>query len=321
MTEELSKEQLKPDHPDRKTGYERILTDPAPPWFVELYPGGDGRGFLEKLDRHAVTFHHRSAARLVVSFDNIGVVNDLSFAREPWGWKFFRDQNWSHMGLFARTKAWFRDEEIIAYMEEKAKSGFFNRFSQVVLTGSSMGGFGAMTFASLVPNATVVAFNPQSTLDERLVPWENRYRFGRVQNWDLPYSDSAAELAAIERLYLFYDPFFEPDRRHALRLAGPRTVLLKTWFSNHYAAPLLNKLNLLKPVITSAMDGTLREADYYRMFRARRTLPWYMRGLEECGKERHPALLKGARRRFRQLRRAAHGQEVETDTDTNGQAV
>lgn len=317
MSKELSKTQLKPEHPDRKTGYERILTDPAPPWFVELYPGGDGRGFLQKLDRHAVSFHHRSNDRLVISFDNIGVVNDLSFAREPWGWKFFRDHNWSHMGIFARTKAWFRDEEIIDYLEAKSREGFFERFGQVVLTGSSMGAFGALAFAPLIPGSTVIAFNPQSTLDERLVPWEDRYNFGRIQNWDLPYGDCAQSVSSVGRLYVFYDPFFAPDSQHAQRLAGPNTIFLKTWFSNHFAAPMLRKLGLLKPLMIGAMDGTLTEAEYYRMFRARRTLPWYMRGIEERGREAHPALVKAARRRFKTLRRARM-QEPSPEAEADG---
>ena len=191
MTDNLPKDLLRPEHPDRKTGYERILTDPPPPWFVELYPGGDGAGFLQKLERHSFLFHQRDAARLVVSFDNIANVNDLSFAREPWGWKFFRDEGWSHLGVFARTKAWYRDPEIIAYFEDKAREGFFERFDQVVFAGASMGGFGALVFSSVAPGSTVIAFNPQTTLDERIVPWETRYRYGRVQNWDLPFGDAA----------------------------------------------------------------------------------------------------------------------------------
>ncbi|TMV09018.1 hypothetical protein FGK63_07815 [Ruegeria sediminis] len=317
MTEELSKSQLKPDHPDRTTGYERILTDPAPPWFVELYPGGDGKGFLQKLERHAISFHHRSEERLVVSFDNIAVVNDLSFAREPWGWKFFRDRNWSHLGVFARTKAWFRDEEIITYLEGKAREGFFDRFGQVVLTGSSMGAFAALAFARLVPGATVVAFNPQSTLDERLVPWETRYRYGRIQNWDLPYGDCAESLPSIGRLYLFYDPFFDLDHKHAQRLMGPNTTILKTWFSNHFSAPMLRKLGLLKPLMNGAMDGTLTEAQFYQMFRARRTLPWYMRGLEERGAETHAQLVQAARRKFKTLRRESR-RNAEPQDDADG---
>ncbi|WP_171207697.1 MULTISPECIES: hypothetical protein [unclassified Ruegeria] len=305
MDEDLPKDLRQPEHPERKTGYERILTDPPPPWFVELYPGGSGRGAFEKLDRHSILFHHRDKRRLVVSFDNIANVNDLSFAREPWGWKFFRDIGWSHLGVFARTKAWFRDPEILSFMQAKADAGFFAQFDQVVFAGASMGGFGALTFSALVPGSTVIAFNPQTTLDERLVPWETRYRFGRVQNWDLPLGDGAKTLEQAGRAYVFYDPFFELDRMHAARLQGANTVLLKTWFSNHFAAPMLRKLDMLKPVMLGAMDATLEEAEYYRLIRARRTLPWYMRGIEAAGQERHPQLVRIARQRFRQLRRAA----------------
>lgn len=309
MSSDLSKDQLKPEHPDRTTGYERILTDPPPPWFVELYPGGDGRGFLEKMDHHAITFHERSYKMLVISFDNIATVNDLSFAREPWGWKFFRDQGWSHMGVICRTKAWMRDAEIIDYLQQKSDSGFFSKFDRVVLTGSSMGGFAALVFSQLIHGATVVAYNPQSTLDERLVPWETRYGMGRNQDWDLPYGDGAEAVKTVGKAYVFYDPFFELDKKHAARLAGPNTVFLKTWFSNHFAAPMLRKLGLLKPVMLATADGSLTPDAYYKMFRARRTLPWYMRGIEERGSEAHPELCAAARRRFRALRRQAKEDE------------
>ena len=305
MADELSKDQLKPEHPDRKTGYERILTDPAPPWFVEIYPGGEGTGFFRKLERHSILFHQRDAARLVVSFDNIGNANDLSFAREPWGWKFFRDEGWSHMGVFARSKAWYRDPEIIDYFQAKAREGFFERFDQVVFAGASMGGFGALTFSALAPGSVVIAFNPQSTLDERLVPWETRYRFGKVQDWDLPLGDAADCIRAAQKVYVFYDPFFEPDRRHVHRLQGANVVPLKTWFSNHFAAPMLRKIDALKPVMQQAMAGTLEPQAFYRMMRTRRRLPIDMRGIEAVGEDRHPKLVGAARQRFRALRRQA----------------
>lgn len=305
MAEDLSKEQLKPEHPDRKTGYERILTDPAPPWFVELYPGGDGTGYFQKLERHSILFHQRYPKRLVVSFDNIANANDLSFAREPWGWKFFRDEGWSHMGVFARTKAWYRDPEIISYFENKVAEGFFDRFDQVVFAGASMGGFGALTFSAHVPGAHVIAFNPQTTLDERLVPWETRYRFGRVQDWDLPMSDAAQTVQTAGKAYVFYDPFFDLDRQQVQRLQGDNVMLLKTWFSNHFAAPMLRKLDILKPVMLGAMDGSLDTVGYYKMMRARRRLPMYIRGIEAIGAERHPDLAAKARQRFRRLRRQA----------------
>lgn len=305
MTDPRAPFVAKPEHPDRKTGYERIRTDPPPNWFLELYPGGDGTGTLWKMQRHAAIHHERDAGTLVVSFDNIAVVNDLSFAREPWAWKFLHDRNHSHLGIVARTKAWFRDPEIIGFLEAREREGLFKRYDKVVMTGSSMGGFGALAFAPLAPGCTVLAFNPQSTLDDRLVPWETRYRYGALQDWDLPYGDAAETVAAAGRAYVIYDHFFEPDRRHAARIEGDNVTHLKSWFSNHFAAPMLKKLELLKPVMQGAIDGTLSEDWFYTAFRKRRTLPWYMRTMTGVAQEAgHGALAEKARKRFMQLRRA-----------------
>ena len=214
------------------------------------------------------------------------------------------------MGVFARTKAWYRDPEILSYFDGKVAEGFFDRFDQVVFAGASMGGFGALTFSAHVPGANVIAFNPQTTLDERLVPWETRYRFGRVQNWDLPASDAAQTVQVAGKAYVFYDPFFDLDRQQVQRLQGDNVVLLKTWFSNHFAAPMLRKLDILKPVMLGAMDGTLDAAEFYRLMRARRRLPLLIRGIEAMGSERHPALVQRARQRFRRLRRQAAAEAV-----------
>ncbi|MDB2662617.1 hypothetical protein N9Y61_02110 [Paracoccaceae bacterium] len=41
-----------------------------------------------------------------------------------------------------------------------------------------MGAFGALGFAHLAPGSTVIAFSPQTTLDQSIAPWDRR--FGRV---------------------------------------------------------------------------------------------------------------------------------------------
>ena len=93
------------------------------------------------------------------------------------------------------------------------------------------------------------------------------------------------------------------DVKHAQRLQGPNTVFLKTFFSNHFAAPMLRKMGLLKAVMLGTANGTMTPEQYYPMVRARRELPWYMRGIEERGAETHPKLCAQARQRFRTLRR------------------
>src|SRR6056297_266922 len=277
-----------------------------PPWFAEIHTGGDTEGFYTRLRNHAVVGILRDQARLVISFDNLSNVNDLSPEREPWAYKFVRDNGWSHMAVMARRKDWYRCPQLIAHLEKLAADGVFAGFDKVVLTGTSMGGFAALAFASLAPGATVISFNPQTTLDKSLVPWEERFLFGQNRDWSLPHSDCAYEIDEVEKAFVFYDPFFEPDRRHVERLEGDNVILLKTWFAGHFSPVFLRRANLLKPVMQHALDGTLTPAVFYTLFRERRLLPWYRKSLETNLAERgHAALARRVGPAFRKLKRQA----------------
>ena len=288
-----------------KNPYERVETDPPPPWFAEIYPGGEGSGWYQKRGAFSMVHHARSRDVLVVAFDNIGPANDRSYGREPWGWKFVRDKGHSYLGIMSRSKIWFRDPAFIAWMEELAHAGFFRGYGRVVFCGTSQGAFASLAFAPLAPGCISVAFNPQSTLDPQVVPWETRWPGGRKSDWSLPYSDAAEGVAAAERAYVVYDPFFDGDRRHAERIVGGNVDHLKLPFAGHFTPVFLRKVGLLKPVMEGALAGTLRPEDWHRMSRRRRTLPWYMKGLTARAEEKgHHALAKGIRPAFMAIRRA-----------------
>lgn len=277
-----------------------------PPWFAEIHTGGDNEGFYTRLKHHAVVCIHRDPARLVVTFDNLSNVNDLSADREPWAYKFVRDNGFSHLSVMARRKDWYRDPQLIDYLQKLSADGFFAEFDKVILTGTSMGGFAALAFASLSPGATVISFNPQTTLEEAIVPWEKRFGMGRARNWSLPHSDCAFEIAEVEKAFVLYDPFFEPDRRHIERLEGDNLILLKTWCSGHFSPVFLRRAGLLKPLMQHVFDDTLTAEVFYDMFRARRRMPWYRKSLianlEERGHDKLAARVTPA---FRKLKRQA----------------
>jgi pimeloyl-ACP methyl ester carboxylesterase len=301
--------------------------DPQPeviaPWLADLAPGGSGRGFLRKLDNYALHFSERSSRHLVISFDNLAEVNNTSIGRESWGRKFFAGQGYAHVGVFARKKAWYRDTEVIDLMTDLAAMPSVRDYERIALVGTSMGGFAALAFAPLFPGADVVAFNPQITLDERLVPWEKRYGMGVRQNWDLPFGDGRAAAATSNRVTVFYDPFHEPDRKHAEMVTGDRVIHLKCWFANHYCAPMLRKLDLLKPVMETAIAGELDPGLFYDWFRARRGLPWHFRALSQrAGETGHHALLEPARQRYFSIRRNNQAKaEAENDRQMSGVAA
>ena len=282
-------------------------TPGVPRWLDELRPGGEGEGFLEKRLRHSLMFIRRPVRRLLVTFDNLSNVSDRSIEREPWAFKFARDENISHLGIMAQVSDWYRDETLITRMQELAASGFFDGFDRVVFAGVSMGGYAAIAFASLVPGAHVISVNPQSTLDPDLVPWETRYENGQRQDWTLPLGDAADLTAGLARVNIFYDPYHDLDHQHVGRFSGDNIRVFKCWFSVHKTAVFLRKIDALKPVMRHAIFDELTYAEFYRLYRARRYLPWY-RGsvsgyLRRTGREEKAVLFDRAfRARLRKKR-------------------
>jgi len=278
-------------HPRVPDAFARVATDPPPQWFAEIYPGGDGQGFMTRLEHHALIHIQRDPDTLIVSFDNISNVYDISYGREPWGYKFVQSGGYSHLAVIARRKDWYRDPEVIKHLEGLANQGFFAKFKKVVMTGTSMGGFAALAFSSLSPGCTVLAYSPQTTLDVELVPWEDRFGMGRDRNWSLPFSDAAFEVQDAKRVFVVYDPFFEPDRKHIERLEGDNVTYLKSWFAGHFTAVFIRRAHLIKPLFKSVIDETLTEQSYYELLRGRRELQWYRKALEERAIEHgHPKL-------------------------------
>lgn len=265
------------------------IPNQIPLWFQEIMPGGSHTGFFRKSDRHSLVFVKRTKPVLMVSFDNLSNVSDRSPMREPWAYKFCKTHDISHLGVMANVGNWFRDEWLIEQMEALAAAGFFEGYERVVLSGTSMGAFAALTFAGLAPGSHVIALNPQTTLDTKIVPWEQRFWRGRRQNWSLPYSDAAEGAKAAARVNVFYDPYFEPDVKQVARLDMSNVTTFKCWYSSHKSAVFLKKIDALKPVMTAATFGTLTETDFYSMYRKRKELRWYSGALagyfEETGRK------------------------------------
>ncbi len=282
----------------------------TPRWLDDLRPGVEGEGFVEKNLRHSLMFVKRRSDRLLVTFDNLSNVNDDNVQREPWAYKFASDSGFCHLGVMAHVSDWYRDPGLIGRFEGLVAQGFFEGYDRVVFAGVSMGGYAALAFSSLVPGAHVVAINPQSTLDPDLVPWETRYQNGQRQDWTLPLSDGAALTAGAGRVNIFYDPYFGLDQRHVDRFEGDNIRIFKCWFSSHKTAVLLRKIGALKPVMTRCIMDELTEPDFYRLYRARRDLPWYRGALStyfrDKGRVEFAENFDSAfRRRLRKMKRAA----------------
>lgn len=273
-----------PKAPEPITELEEQL--PASTWYREIYPAGERDGWFHKFGDYSCSFVERSRDQLVVSFDNLSQAGNEAYAREPWAQKFCEDRGYSHVGVYAQSSTWFRNADLIAFLEQLRNDGFFKRFWKVSFVGTSMGAFGALTFSSLSPGCTVVAFSPQTTLDEAEVPWETRFGKGRAADWSLPYSDAATQTMGAEKVYLIYDPFHQGDRAHVERLYGPNLVHLRGFGIGHKSALVLNRMEALKPVMELGITGQLKPHDFYKAMRARKDIYIYRTAMEGYLKER-----------------------------------
>ncbi|RYH00976.1 glycosyltransferase family 2 protein [Salipiger sp. IMCC34102] len=270
-------------------------TELAPAWLADLRRTEFRRGWYASEEKFAAQFTLRSRDTLIVSFDNLSTTRDPSLARETWGYPFYAKQAYSHMGVMAFDRNWYRDEALFDFME--SKRGLFDRFETVVMTGTSMGAYAATAFADLAPGCTVLAYSPQATLDTRRVPWEERFGSGRKQDWSGRYAFAPDHCRKARAVYLIYDPYFEPDRRHAEFYQGDNILHLKSWYASHKSALFLRRAEVLKDITLEAIAGTLTAERYYELYRARRNLPWYLNGLADHVIARdHPRLAEGLAR-------------------------
>ncbi|PIE09767.1 MAG: hypothetical protein CSA72_10665 [Rhodobacterales bacterium] len=285
-------------------------------WYAEIFPAGPRDGFYHKLGQHSAAFVDRGDHQLVVSFDNLSDAGYPGYDPEPWATKFIRQNGWSHLGVMAQGPTWFRDAQIIGFLELLRDQGFFSQFKRVAMVGTSMGAFAALTFSSLAPGATVVAMSPQSTLDRNLVGWESRFQKGQAQDWSLPYSDAADQLGRLGRAYVLYDPFLAADLAHVERLPQDNLVHLKGFGLGHKTALLLRRMERLKPVMAGAINGTLTEAEFYSLIRARKDLYVYRRAMEEHLADRgRDSLIPQFRKAFQTRSRQKAAAEAQDNPD------
>ena len=252
--------------------------------------------FLIKGDHANLWFEGRGDA-LVVSFDNLATI-DEGWPRGPWAWKRLEPMGHSVLGVQSHAKDWFRQPTAPALLRGLEERGFFRRFRRVVLTGASMGGFAALNFAPLIPEARVLAFSPQTTMNKVIAPYEARFPYAvKRSNWEgMPFLDAAAAVPYIRRAVVAYDPMVPEDRAHAARLAGPNVQLLRVPFATHEAIRVVLKTGTFPLLIDALVEGDGAGPAFWQVYRARRSVPKWQRALlaAAANRGRHGLVIRAA---------------------------
>lgn len=249
-------------------------------------------GFYRENPEHSFLYIPRGDT-LVVTFDNLDIAMTKREDRRPWGFSFIEKQGWSMLGVMANGWTWYRDGWVCDQFDDLAKSGFFKGFKRVVFYGASMGGYAACAFVAACPGADVVAISPQSTLDRRLVPFETRYKTAWGRDFSGKYGDAAEASKAAGRVTILYDPYEPLDAGHVARFTGANVVALRAPLMGHRLGSSLHQMGILSAVTLGALNGTLTEADFYKVLRARKGFVRYQRELfKRALAKGHPALAR-----------------------------
>ncbi|MFL4472306.1 hypothetical protein ACERZ8_21370 [Tateyamaria armeniaca] len=253
-----------------------------PQWYAELPSAARSEDFHQQVGTAELLLCERDTKQLIISFGHAEDTDHPELDWPAWTDRLARDQGWSHLAILAPKGTWFRDPYLIQTLEQLRDLGFFKRFKNVALFGAATkgGGFAALAFAPLIPGATVIAFDAQSTLRSASVPWEDRFAPQNPSNWSLPYSDTTRALTNTARVYVAYDPFERCDAQHVARLPDKRITSLRAFGLVDDIGIALKRLGLLNDILIAAVAGTLEPAEWYEKLRQRRDLYLYRRGME-----------------------------------------
>ncbi len=260
-------------------------------WLERLEDVAEELGFFEPLGPdHSALFVDRSR-QLLVTFETIETARGRSSNDVPLGWQLADDRGWSQLCLLAHSETWFRHRAVYMFFDRLVDNGFFDEFDQVVFYGSRSSGYGACAYSVVAPGATVIAVQPQATLDPRVTEWDPRFTQMRRTSFTDRYGYAPDMLDAAKNVFILYDPDTREDAMHAALFTKPNVTKLRCAHLDGDVELFLRRMQVLQPIVRKAMDGTLTPGNFYSFFRERRNyLPYLRRFLTAIERKKRPYL-------------------------------
>ncbi|WP_062563456.1 hypothetical protein [Paracoccus aminovorans] len=264
------------------------------------------RNFIIETENYFLEgFLFTESGTIFITFEHAGGPLERPQKYRPgWGAGFLRVQRRDHIAVKPKRKDWYTRPDLPEILAQLR--GLFSQYDEVVTYGGSMGGFAALTFADLIGATTVIAIAPQSTLDPRKVPWDNRFPPAKDCDFSGPYGDAVGKFAKAARVLIVLDRYCVPDMRHLARLSGGNMQVLNLPFLGHTLAADMQRMGLLAYLIASISAGSFSKTEFHAIARRRREIPHYLEALHEKAEGR-PAWLRVTAQRLQALPAARTG--------------
>lgn len=248
-------------------------------WVACLAEVIDSCGHIDPLGKRHLAAFIDAGPVLLVTFETIAGIQALSEQGHPIGWEMVRRHGWSHLCLLSDGDTWFRDRRVWAYFDRLIDEGVFENFDRVIFYGAGPCGYAAAAFSVAAPGSTVIAVQPQATLDPRVSEWDDRFRDRRRLDFTSRYGYAPDMLDAAGAAFVLYDPQEQLDAMHAALFTRPNVQKFRLRHMGDAVQTGLLDMDLLHRLFELAAEGTLDWRSFAALFRARRDYLGYLRKL------------------------------------------
>lgn len=248
-------------------------------WFARMEEIGEEAGYFQRLGpRHSAFFLDESPI-LLVTFETVQSIRQTQPGQLPIGYQIAKGRGWSHLCLIAEGDTWYRDKAVFAYFDRLVDDAFFEDFDQVVFYGAGMAGYAAAAFSVAAPGATVIAVQPQATLDPRIAGWDPRWPEMRRISFTDRYGFAPDMIEGAGQVFVIFDPELVLDAMHAALFTRPFVTLLPCRLLGRDIGAALDEMHVLQSMLAAACSGAFDAHMFAIFYRARRNYRPYLRGL------------------------------------------
>lgn len=262
-------------------------------WLALIEEIGDEAGYFETLGKDHWAFFVDESPTLIVTFETLDSIRQGADDQMPLGHHIARAGGWSHLCLIAGKESWYRDRAVYGYFDRLVDDAFFEDFDRVVFFGAGMGGYAAAAFSVAAPGSTVIVAAPQATLDPRIAGWDSRFRAQRRLNFNDRYGFAPDMTEGAGDVFVIFDPESHLDAMHAALFRRPFTAQIRVPGFGSDPAEVMQRMNILAPLLIRAGEGRLTAGDFHRHLRGRHSYLPYLRGLLARADRRALPILSG----------------------------
>ncbi|WP_137700849.1 phosphoadenosine phosphosulfate reductase [Marimonas lutisalis] len=248
-------------------------------WLTRLADVAEEQGHFQPLGKRHLAAFVDAGSTLLVTFESIQGIQALSETGQPLGWDTVKSLGWSCLSLISEGDTWFRDPQVYGYFDRLIDDGFFDEFDNILFYGAGPCGYAAAAFSVAAPGATVVAIQPQATLDPRVTEWDDRFTHMRRTSFTDRYGYAPDMIDAADHAFILYDPEVELDAMHTALFTRPNVQKFRLRYMGSAVQSELIEMQALLPLLHKAGTGKLDTLGFARLLRARRTHPPYLRGV------------------------------------------